>query len=86
MGNRPDWKAIREAFPHCILIEDSADTVGHTNPYTDLAITSFYASHVITAGGVGGMMMCNDEAHLRRATTFRDWGRMGDNQEDPSVR
>ena len=52
IGNVPDWKAIREAFPDVILFEDSADTITHTE-ITDLSTTSFYASHVITAGGVG---------------------------------
>lgn len=85
IGNVPDWKAIREAFPDVILIEDSADTIT-TTPWTDIATTSFYASHVITAGGIGGMVMFNDDAHLKRATMFRDWGRIGDNAEDPSER
>ena len=35
------------------VIEDSADTITKTD-VTDVATTSFYASHVITAGGVGG--------------------------------
>ena len=55
-------------------------------PETDIATTSFYASHVITAGGVGGMVMFNSEPQLKKATMFRDWGRIGDNSEDPSVR
>ena len=88
IGNVPDWKAIREAFPSLILIEDSADTIPTQVPEytTDISTTSFYASHVITAGGVGGMVMFNDEAHMKRAIMFRDWGRIGDNIEDPSER
>ena len=85
IGNTPDWKAIREAFPNAILFEDSADTITKTE-YTDLSTTSFYASHVITAGGVGGMVMFNDEEHLKRALMYRDWGRIGDNIEEPSER
>jgi len=85
VGNVPDWKAIREAFPHVILIEDSADTIVK-NECTDVSTTSFYASHVITAGGTGGMVMFNSEDHLKRATMFRDWGRIGDNIEEPSAR
>jgi CDP-6-deoxy-D-xylo-4-hexulose-3-dehydrase len=84
-GNTPDWKAIREAFPDLILFEDSADTIT-TTPWSDIATTSFYASHVITAGGVGGMVMFNSDEHLKRATMFRDWGRIGDNVEEPSER
>jgi CDP-6-deoxy-D-xylo-4-hexulose-3-dehydrase len=67
------------------VIEDSADTITYTEE-TDVATTSFYASHVITAGGTGGMVMFNSEDHLKRATMFRDWGRIGDNIEEPSAR
>jgi alcohol dehydrogenase YqhD (iron-dependent ADH family) len=35
-----------------MVIEDSADTVSYTEE-TDVSTTSFYASHVITAGGQG---------------------------------
>ena len=85
IGNVPDWKAIRDAFPDLILIEDSADTITK-NECTDISTTSFYASHVITAGGTGGMVMFNSDLHLKRALMFRDWGRIGDNIEDTSDR
>ena len=85
IGNKPDWKAIKESLAamgreDIILIEDSADTVTYT-PETDIATTSFYASHVITAGGSGGMVMFNDEKLRNVSLQFRDWGRMGDNSE-----
>ncbi|BAT22050.1 aminotransferase [Yellowstone lake phycodnavirus 1] len=85
IGNTPDWKALREAFPDLVLIEDSADTITMT-PESDISTTSFYASHVITAGGVGGMVMFNSETQLKKAIMYRDWGRIGDNSEDPSDR
>jgi CDP-6-deoxy-D-xylo-4-hexulose-3-dehydrase len=86
IGSKPDWKRIREAVgPDMILFEDSADTITST-PETDMAITSFYSSHLITACGSGGMLMCNDEKYLKRATMFRDWGRIGDNSEDVKTR
>ena len=85
IGNTPDWVEIRETFPNLILFEDSADTITHTQ-CTDISTTSFYASHVITAGGIGGMVMFNDAGHLKRALMFRDWGRIGDNIEEPSER
>jgi len=85
IGNVPDWKAIREEFPDLILVEDSADTITKTE-CTDISTTSFYASHVITAGGTGGMVMFNSDLHLKRALMFRDWGRIGDNMEDPADR
>ena len=85
IGNTPDWEAIRREFPHVTLVEDSADTLTRTE-CTDISTTSFYASHVITAGGCGGMTMFNEKKHLDRATMFRDWGRIGDNIEDTSER
>jgi CDP-6-deoxy-D-xylo-4-hexulose-3-dehydrase len=89
IGSKPDWAEIRrrinESRPDIILFEDSADTITYT-PETDVSITSFYASHLITAGGSGGMVMFNDEKFLKRATMFRDWGRIGDNSEDVKTR
>jgi len=90
IGNKPDWKAIQKGLLNMgrgdiIMIEDSADTVTHT-PETDIATTSFYASHVITAGGAGGMVMFNDEKLRNVCLQFRDWGRIGDNSEDMSDR
>ena len=90
IGNKPDWKKIKEGLiamgrEDIILIEDSADTVTHT-PETDIATTSFYASHVITAGGAGGMVMFNEEKYRNTCLQFRDWGRIGDNSEAMSDR
>ena len=90
IGNKPNWKAIKEGLiamgrKDIILIEDSADTVTNTSE-TDISTTSFYASHVITAGGSGGMVMFNDEKLRDVCLQFRDWGRMGDNSEIMSDR
>jgi len=90
IGNKPNWKALKDGLvamgrEDIILIEDSADTVTHTAE-TDIATTSFYASHVITAGGAGGMVMFNDEKLRNVCLQFRDWGRMGDNSEIMSDR
>jgi len=90
IGNKPDWKAIKKGLEEMgrddiILIEDSADTVTYTSE-TDIATTSFYASHVITAGGAGGMVMFNNEKYRNVSLQFRDWGRIGDNSEDMSDR
>jgi CDP-6-deoxy-D-xylo-4-hexulose-3-dehydrase len=90
IGNKPDWKQIKEGLikmgrEDIILIEDSADTVTHTSE-TDIATTSFYASHVITAGGSGGMVMFNEEKYRNTCLQFRDWGRIGDNSEAMSDR
>ena len=85
IGNKPDWKLLRSELQRIgrediIVIEDSADTISYTEE-TDVSTTSFYASHVITAGGTGGMVMFNDKKHVDRALQYRDWGRMGDNSE-----
>ena len=86
IGSKPDWKKIRELVPpHILLFEDSADTITNTIE-TDIAITSFYSSHLITAAGSGGMLMVNDEKILKKATMYRDWGRIGDNSEDMVTR
>ena len=90
IGNKPDWKSIKDELvkigrDDIILIEDSADTVTHT-PETDISTTSFYASHVITAGGTGGMVMFNKQRYEQRCLQYRDWGRIGDNSEDMSDR
>jgi CDP-6-deoxy-D-xylo-4-hexulose-3-dehydrase len=90
IGNKPNWKAIKDGLAtigreDIILIEDSADTITYT-PETDIATTSFYASHVITAGGAGGMVMFNDEKLRNVSLQFRDWGRIGDNSEEMSDR
>jgi len=84
IGSKPDWAGIRDKTD-LVLFEDSADTITLT-PETDISITSFYSSHLITAGGSGGMVMFNDEKLLKRATMFRDWGRIGDNSEDVKTR
>lgn len=85
IGNKPDWDALRfELNNHnrrdIILIEDSADTITRTE-VTDVSTTSFYASHVITAGGVGGMVMFNSKEHVTKCLQYRDWGRLGNDSE-----
>jgi CDP-4-dehydro-6-deoxyglucose reductase, E1 len=85
IGNKPDWKRLKQEIKllgrtDIILIEDSADTITET-PETDVATTSFYASHVITAGGVGGMVMFNDKKHVTKCLQYRDWGSLGDDSE-----
>jgi CDP-4-dehydro-6-deoxyglucose reductase, E1 len=83
IGNLPDWTTIRSlAIQHQLVsIEDSADTVGAhydgtpTGPLSDISTTSFYASHVMTAAGFGGMLCTNDAQLARRAKLLRGWGR-----------
>ena len=74
-----DWKGLRMHLKEInrediVVIEDSCDTIVKT-PYSDIACTSFYATHLITAGGMGGMVMFNDESLYKKCLVFRDWGR-----------
>jgi CDP-6-deoxy-D-xylo-4-hexulose-3-dehydrase len=90
IGNKPGWKSIRQHLisinrEDIILIEDSADTMTYTEE-TDISTTSFYASHVITAGGSGGMVMFNSEKFRDVSLQFRDWGRIGNNTEEVDQR
>lgn len=85
IGNKPNWSRLKTELKllgrqDIILIEDSADTITETIE-TDVATTSFYASHVITAGGVGGMVMFNSKKYVTKCLQYRDWGRLGDDSE-----
>lgn len=90
IGNKPDWAGLKVRLvelgrPDIVLIEDSADTMT-TTPETDISTVSFYASHVITAGGMGGMVMVNNNKLRIVTKQFRDWGRIGEDVEDPEQR
>ncbi len=85
VGNKPDWVKLKRGLEamgrdDVYLIEDSADTITKTQ-ITDVSTTSFYASHIITAGGMGGMVMFNDKKYVTRSLQYRDWGRLGDDSE-----
>ena len=89
-GSKPDWSALKRECgkigrSDIVLIEDSCDTMTYTKD-SDISVISFYASHVITAGGGGGMVMCNNEEYLNVGYAYRDWGRIGNNTEDPAER
>lgn len=93
IGNIADMEAIWAfAKKHkLIVIEDSCDTIGasykgkKTGAFSHVTTTSFYASHLITTGGAGGMLMFNDKKLRERARVFRDWGR-GISRQDESIR
>ena len=84
IGNIPNWRKIRNIANKYKLkvIEDSADTLGatinnkSTGIYSDISITSFYGSHVISCAGNGGMFLTNDKNLFKRAKVLRSWGRM----------
>jgi len=83
LGNIPEWKKISELAKKYKLkiIEDSADTVGYsyrnsnTGKYSDIVTNSFYASHIITGAGFGGLVAFNDHKLYDRAKLLRGWGR-----------
>jgi len=86
VGSKPDWAELRRRVPKGIwLFEDSCDTITHTME-SDLSAISFYASHIVTAGGLGGCIMFNDAKLKEKALMYRDWGRIGNNSEDISAR
>jgi len=84
IGNLPNWAKIRKlANKHKLkIIEDSADTLGATignkpsGRFSDISITSFYGSHIISCAGNGGMFLTNNKNFFTRAKVLRSWGRM----------
>ncbi len=83
IGNVPDWDALRSiADRHGLwLLEDSCDAMGPTlrgsptGARSDLTVTSFASSHIITCAGGGGMVMLDDDGLRDRALLLRRWGR-----------
>jgi len=84
IGNIPDWQKIKTIAKkyNLKIIEDSADTLGSkikkksTGTYSDISITSFYGSHIISCAGNGGMFLTNNRGYYRKANVLRSWGRM----------
>ncbi len=83
LGNIPDWKKIKNLCKNknIFLIEDSADTIGYkiygknTGLLSNVVTTSFYASHIVTGAGFGGMVCFNDKKLYEKAKILRAWGR-----------
>jgi len=83
LGNKPNWKKISIIAKKYNLkvIEDSADTIGYkykrknTGKYSDVVTSSFYASHVVTGAGFGGIACFNDKNLYEKAKLLRGWGR-----------
>jgi CDP-6-deoxy-D-xylo-4-hexulose-3-dehydrase len=88
IGNAPDWDAIREIADRHQLptIEDSCDTLGPilrdrpTGERSTMSVTSFANSHILTAGGNGGMLLLDDDEARDRALMLRRWGRRSEVQ------
>lgn len=83
LGNVPDMERLKQiAKKHKLFfIEDSCDTLGAmfqdkpTGTFSDITTTSFFGSHIITAGGNGGMIMVNRADWKNKARVLRGWGR-----------
>ena len=83
IGNIPNLNALRKICKknNLYFIEDSADTINSfynkksTGDYSDISTTSFYASHVITCAGFGGMLCTNNFKFYKKALIQRGWGR-----------
>jgi CDP-6-deoxy-D-xylo-4-hexulose-3-dehydrase len=88
IGNVPDWDRIRAiANEHGLqVIEDSCDALGSTLRGTptgirsDISVTSFALSHIITAAGTGGMVCVDDPELADRCLLLRRWGRRSEIQ------
>ena len=46
----------------------------NTNLIGPITTTSFYASHVVTGAGFGGLAAFKNEEHYQRALSLRSWG------------
>jgi len=82
IGNVANWNNIYQFAKENKLkiIEDSADTIGYkykTNldNWSDISTTSFYASHVITGAGFGGMVSYSNSVEYDHGLSLRGWGR-----------
>ena len=87
-GNAPDWDRIREIADHhhLAVIEDSCDALGATlrgtptGTRSDISVTSFALSHIITCAGNGGMVLLDDDGLRDRCLSLRRWGRRSEPQ------
>ncbi len=82
IGNLANWNEIYNfAKKHNLkIIEDSADTIGYSyktniKKFSDVTTTSFYASHVVSGAGFGGVVAFNNKKYYETALSLRSWGR-----------
>lgn len=83
MGNVPNLEKLQRIAKkyNLFYIDDSCDAITSlykgksSGAYSDISTTSVYGSHVITAGGNGGMLMVNSKDLRDRAKVLRGWGR-----------
>jgi CDP-6-deoxy-D-xylo-4-hexulose-3-dehydrase len=81
LGNICDMKRLLELLDGRPLIEDCCDTLGgyyddkHVGSFGHVAAFSFYGSHHITTGGVGGALLTDDAKIYDIAKSLTHWGR-----------
>ena len=82
IGNIANWNEIYSFAQanNLKVIEDSADTIGYEyesdfKDWADVSTTSFYASHVVTGAGFGGMVCYKDKENYDLGLSLRGWGR-----------
>lgn len=83
LGNVPNLKRLKSLAKknHLAFIIDSCDTFAASfnnkpaGDYSDIITTSFYGSHIITAGGSGGMLLFDQSDFLNQSKILRGWGR-----------
>ena len=73
IGNVANWEEIYNFAKNnnFLVIEDSADTIGYDystelGDWSDVSTTSFFASHVITGAGNGGLTAFREEKHYSK--------------------
>jgi CDP-6-deoxy-D-xylo-4-hexulose-3-dehydrase len=82
-GNAPDWDVVRAIADrhNLFVVEDSCDALGATlngtptGTRSDISVTSFAMSHIITCAGNGGMVLLDDESLRDKGLMLRRWGR-----------
>jgi CDP-6-deoxy-D-xylo-4-hexulose-3-dehydrase len=81
LGNMTDIDVLKDALGERALIEDCCDTLGslwrnvHVGGFGIAAAFSFYASHHITTGGVGGCLVTNSKDLYDHVRSLTFWGR-----------
>ena len=93
IGNIPDYRELKKIADkyNLFLVEDSCDTLGakidnkSTGKFSDISTTSFYASHIITTAGHGGMLCFNNKEWFIRAKTLVGWGRSSAKNETEDI-
>jgi len=82
IGNIANWEdiALFAKKNNIKVIEDSADTLGYSyktslDDWSDVSTSSFYASHVVTGAGFGGIASFKNLDDFNYAKSLRSWGR-----------